>query len=278
MRPKASQVPSILLYMAPKLTAQITVVTIAKDNAEGLEQTLTSLLAQTASNWVSVIVVGVSRDDTLAVAFRFAKLDNRIIVKVQQDSGIYEAMNLGSQNISTSHVWYMNSGDLFKSSDSLQIGLLAAQKNRNIPLIVGHHEVQNSTKKFNSKSGDLHPFSFAFSRRGLCHQAMIFNTGFLSLQGVYNQNFRYCADYDLVLRLVNNYGGVRIPDILCSIEPGGVSDTNLRKVHKEKHSIRKQIFYRKYWISAYGRVWVALLFLKVGVRNRYISLRGKIHE
>jgi hypothetical protein len=36
--------------MVPKLAAQITVVTIAKDNAEGLEQTLTSLLAQTASN------------------------------------------------------------------------------------------------------------------------------------------------------------------------------------------------------------------------------------
>ena len=263
--------------MASSVVAEITIITIAKNNARGLQLTLSSLLSQTFNNWISVVVIGDSLDNTLEVGLSFMKKDSRITVVNQRDSGIYQAMNLGSRSITTNFAWYMNAGDLFKSPISLSLGLSAFESHMDLALVIGHHDVQNSKKRFKSRSGDLNYLTLAFSRRGLCHQAMIFNTKYLELESVYNPVFRYCADYDLVLRLIKNYNGIRVPQTLCSIEPGGVSDVNLREVHREKHLIRKRIFHQKYWINIYGIIWMRLLFIKIRARNIFTLLKKKSH-
>ena len=73
----------------------VTVITIVKDHAVGLLKTIESLKSQVFREWKSIIVVGASKDSTLVRAQEFAQADTRITVLVQEDSGIYEAMNVG---------------------------------------------------------------------------------------------------------------------------------------------------------------------------------------
>jgi glycosyltransferase involved in cell wall biosynthesis len=257
------------LIVIPKLT----IITIAKNNYQGLLKTLESLRGQDFKAWSLVIVVGKSTDDTLSLAKEFSSKFEGTSVVEQTDSGIYEAMNLGMRHVDSDYVWFMNSGDTFHDSRSLKFGTLAASR-QDCALIVGHHQIQGDNRKFKNSVGKLHPLAFAFSRRGSCHQAMIFKTSFLNKNSMYDTKYKYCADYKLALSLAIQSSCYRISETLCSIEPGGVSDTNLRGVHKEKSMIRAELFGDKYWINVLSRMWIFLLFSKIFLR-KYLSKFNK---
>ena len=252
----------------------VTIVTIAKNNQAGLLKTLESIKSQDFDLWSLVIVVGDSTDRTLELAQSFVENSLKTTLMEQQDSGIYEAMNLGMTLVETEFVWFMNSGDVFYDSESLKVGVIEAQRH-GCSLLIGHHRIQGDERKFKNRVGKLHPLSFAFSRRGSCHQAMIFKTSSLDKRFTYNANLKYCADYSLALSLVANNSAYRIKDVLCEVEPGGVSDVNLRKVHSEKHSIRSDIFGQKRWLRAYSVTWIFLLFCKVYFRNIMLKFKER---
>ena len=69
--------------------ASVSVITIVKDHAAGLEATHQSLLDQSFIDWEMVIVIGVSIDATLAVAKNLQRIESRIRLIEQNGSGIY---------------------------------------------------------------------------------------------------------------------------------------------------------------------------------------------
>jgi glycosyltransferase involved in cell wall biosynthesis len=252
---------------------QISIITIAKDNEAGLQKTLDSLLKQDFSLWELILVVGKSVDGTEAQAQAFEATNQRIVVLTQQDSGIYQAMNLGVMAAETDYVWFMNAGDTFHGGESLRIGATQS-KAHNCGLLIGHHQIQGSSRVFKNPIGRLKVWNLAFSRRGSCHQAMIFKTSLLRTDPTFDVRFRYAADYKLALEVVGLGGGFRISDVLCEVEPGGVSDINLSEVHREKHEIRREILGDGLWNRAFSRLWIFLLFSKVSLRNATKRVRG----
>ena len=75
--------------------ARVSVITIVKEHASGLELTHKSLQGQDFCDWEMVIVVGASTDGSLALATKFQSNDSRIRAIEQQGLGIYAAMNYG---------------------------------------------------------------------------------------------------------------------------------------------------------------------------------------
>jgi len=244
----------------------ISIVTIAKNNEAGLQKTLNSLLEQNCSFWELILVVGKSDDETEAIAKDFKSTTQRIVFLDQKDSGIYQAMNLGVMAAQAEYIWFMNAGDTFHGNESLRIGSLEASKQKR-GLLIGHHRIQGSSRVFRNPVGPLKVWSLAFSRRGNCHQAMIFKTSLLRPDPAFDVKFRFAADYKLALEVVALGKGLRISDVLCAVEPGGVSDVNLHQVHREKHDIRLEILGDRYWQRAFSRLWIFLLFTKVTLRN-----------
>lgn len=243
--------PIVKLNKSP----QVSIVTIVKNNENGLKETLKSISIQEYENWQLTIVVGESFDATLEHAKQYAVNEKRAKVVIQPDSGIYEAMNLGTRKISrnSEYVIYMNAGDQFNNSKAIKKLVHAIVVNR-VGVVVGGYKIQNG-KTYPQTAGNLSESRFAFARRGGCHQSMIYSVKAIKDLNYYNLDFKIASDHDLTLRVLRKSGGYRIPDIVSIVEGNGISDNNLSRLHREKQEIRARHFRRAPWIILIGKFW-----------------------
>jgi len=95
----------------------ISVITICRDDVDGLFSTLRSIGAQTHDDFECVVVDGGSHDGSAKV---LEDLDDLIDVWVSApDRGIYDAMNRGAGLASGDYFIFMNSGDEFHNPQVL---------------------------------------------------------------------------------------------------------------------------------------------------------------
>ena len=77
-------------------TITISVITITYNAATVLQRTLDSVAHQTYQHIEHLIIDGASKDDTLAIAYRYAEGKNYpVVILSEPDKGIYDAMNKG---------------------------------------------------------------------------------------------------------------------------------------------------------------------------------------
>lgn len=253
--------------------AAVSIITIVKNNADGLARTLKSALAQDFSDWELIIVYGQSQDSTYEVATEFCKLDSRISVIEQRDQGIYEAMNSGISKSQAEFVWFMNSGDQFYSTSSLRSGFKAIEKVDH-GFVVGGYRIENDERVFQQRPGQISQIKFALSRRGACHQAMIFRKNSVLEAGSFDIRFRLAADHKLCLKIIKDSGASKISEFLATMEPDGLSDRNLKSMHQEKALIRAEIFARNQLAITLGWAWMQAARTKAAI-NRFRN--GKKH-
>ena len=254
---------------------EVSVITIVKNHETGLSHTLNSLITQTFQNWESVIVVGESTDDTLGVAEKYAKADIRFKVVTQHNSGIYEAMNLGisRSNSSSTYLNFMTAGDTFYQIETLA-NLIKIANLEKVGLVIGGYKVKDSAILYQQKEGNLSDFRFTFSRRNGCHQSMIYSRQSVLAVGGYDTSYRLAADHDLTLKVLAHGGGKKAEFLVAEMEPGGLSDRNLPKLHSEKQAIRRHYFKNKPWVWLFGFTWQFAALLKISLRSFSI---GKKH-
>ncbi len=247
--------------------ARVSVITIVKNHAEGLETTHQSLLEQSFNDWEMIIVVGLSTDATLAVAQDLQRIDSRILLLEQSNSGIYQAMNEGLTAASGEFTWFMNAGDKFATTSTLAHAVGSISQNE-VGAIVGGYRIENSSqnKVYGYSPRDITSLRFAFTRRGGCHQAMIFRTNVLNDLGAFNTSYSLAADFDLVLRVIQNFKARRVSEIYASIEPGGRADQGIFLVHNQKHQIRKNLLGGPVLLFA-SFFWTALARIKIILRQ-----------
>jgi glycosyltransferase involved in cell wall biosynthesis len=96
----------------------LTIITINRNNAAGLEKTMQSVLAQTCTDFEYVVVDGASTDGSAELIRNLAEhFGDRIKWISEHDKGIYNAMNKGIKMSAGTYVEFLNSGDCLASSD-----------------------------------------------------------------------------------------------------------------------------------------------------------------
>lgn len=244
----------------------LSVITVVKNNAFGLRKTLESAQSQDFLDWELLIVYSPSNDETFEVASEFCQSDHRIHLIEQKGQGIYDAMNLGISESSSEFLWFMNSGDQFYSSNALTSGLNKIMNSRS-GFVVGGYKIENDQRIFKQKAGRLSKLRFSLSRRGACHQAMIFRKEAIQNSGSFDLNFRLAADYKLCLQIINTFGASKVDDIFANMEPNGLSDRNLREMHTEKRAVRREIFDKNLPARALGWLWMQAAWAKAALRH-----------
>jgi len=243
--------------------AIVSIITIVKNHSEGLKLTFGSVQQQSFQDWEMLVVVADSIDNTGSIAEEMSQSDSRVKVIIQQGSGIYSAMNLGLEYSFSKYTWFLNAGDEFFSSQSLEQGVREIDSD-NVGLVIGGYQIKggSNNKVYVFTERKLKVFRFSFNRHGGCHQAMIFDTSSIKKINGFNLRYSLASDFDLVLRLIKDFSGKRVRVPLASIEPGGVADTNLNKVYSEKHEIRKLII-RNPAMAMSSKIWNSLAKLKL---------------
>jgi glycosyltransferase involved in cell wall biosynthesis len=238
-----------------------------KNHAAGLEATHQSLLEQSFNDWEMVIVVGMPSDGTLAVAEDLQRVESRILLLEQSDSGIYQAMNEGLAAASGEFTWFMNAGDKFASTSTLAHAVGSISQNE-VGAIVGGYRIETSSqsKAYSYSPCNITSLSFAFTRRGGCHQAMIFRTDILKDLGGFNTSYSLAADFELVLKVIQKSKASRVSEVYAAIEPGGRADQGIFLVHNQKHQIRKNLLGGPIVFLA-SFLWTSLARMKINLRR-----------
>jgi glycosyltransferase involved in cell wall biosynthesis len=222
--------------------ASISVITVVRNHAHGLEKTLSSLLMQDFDDWECLIVIGESGDETYSVAREYSDRHKKISWMREQTKGIYGAMNDGILATQSKYLNFMNAGDQFAQSDSLR-RLVEEIESNDFPMVVGSFVIDDEEKSRNTPKDEIfNKLDFAFNRNWGNHQSMLFKR--MAPNYLYDSSYRIAADFDFVLRYLNSKSGKRINHLVARIESGGLSDTNLFEGYMEKYMIRKGFFHR----------------------------------
>lgn len=100
---------------------RLTIITINRNNAIGVEKTMKSVLDQVYADFEYVVVDGASTDGSVDVIRRFAaQFGKRLKWVSEPDKGIYNAMNKGIGMASGTYLEFLNSGDCLVSDDVVE--------------------------------------------------------------------------------------------------------------------------------------------------------------
>ena len=122
---------------------KLSIITINLNNKNGLSETISSVIAQTFTDYEYIIIDGQSTDGSLEVIKQNANHINQWIS--ENDHGIYNAMNKGLNLAKGEYCLFLNSGDSLYDSDVLQV-LFSQSFTEDI--ISGGIELYSHTKKW----------------------------------------------------------------------------------------------------------------------------------
>lgn len=116
----------------------LSIITINRNNAAGLEKTMQSMASQTFKEFEYVIIDGASTDDSVEVIKKFEPQFAHLKWVSEPDSGIYNAMNKGLRMTSGDYVQILNSADGLALPDVTEKMLSALEKAGSPSILYGN--------------------------------------------------------------------------------------------------------------------------------------------
>lgn len=218
---------------------KISIITVSFNHLEGLERTVNSVLSQTYSDLEYIVIDGGSTDGSVALLADFA--DNADLKNVFQyvsepDKGTYDAMNKGLAMATGDYVLFLNSGDVFASSNVL---LEVFSTSQTSDLLVGRQfQIRNGRKcKAHRILAEEVNKQFLISNT-LPHQATFIKRELLQRLGGYDLNYRIVADWVFWYDAIMNYNATVscIPVFISVMEEEGISkDINQCRAEMAKY-------------------------------------------
>jgi len=220
---------------------KLSIVTVHLNDLDGLGQTAQSLQSQFEiedSQWI--VIDGGTNSQTPSDSQTFATVDKLASIFVSEaDNGIYDAMNKGTRAAAGDYVLFLNAGDELHPGFSWP--RLAAQIAEDEPGMVWGtcHERYSDDRlvKVKNRSPGLAWYGIPVN-----HQNVLFRRDLLGSEP-YDGDFIYCADYDLIGRLLGQNCSVHLTDMPVAIfQRGGASAQNFRQTMREEELLRTRHF------------------------------------
>ena len=208
---------------------KITIITVCYNSEKTIKDTLESVLSQSFDDYEHLIIDGNSKDNTLKIIKDYErKYNGKLRVISEKDKGLYDAMNKGIKNAKGNIIGILNSDDIFATKDVLKTIYETFEK-ENCQGIYGNLEFRDNetmtkvVRNWNSKKGNYklgwHP----------PHPTLYLKREVYDKIGNFNLDYRICADYDFMLRMMkNNINLYYIKSVLIHMRSGGVSTNGLK--------------------------------------------------
>ena len=214
--------------MCRKMTPKLSIITINRNNAEGLRKTIESVVTQTGlkdDELEYIIIDGASTDHSVEVIKEFVnhpEYGKYISYWVSEpDTGIYNAMNKGIKKATGTLVGIINSGDWLlentlsvifdthrKHIESILYGCIKVFENNVFIDIRGENNTVLPSKM-------------------ISHPATFVPMNVYKQIGYYDEKLKIAADYDLFLRIYfKNYSFFFLDLIVTNFDYSGISSTS----------------------------------------------------
>jgi glycosyltransferase involved in cell wall biosynthesis len=182
---------------------KFSIITVTYNAEKVLEDTIQSVIFQTYRNVEYIIVDGASKDHTLEIVNKYHNRINKVIS--EPDKGLYDAMNKGIQLATGNYLCFLNAGDKFHDSETLQ-KIVHTLKGQELPdVIYGETAIVDEEGHFlhmRRLSAPAHLNWKSFKQGMLvCHQAFFANRE-LAINHLYDLQYRFSADFDWCIRIM----------------------------------------------------------------------------
>lgn len=239
---------------------KFTVITICKNAEKNIADTMRSVLEQTYTHMEYIICDGLSEDNTIEIIHNISKEYNdthKIRFFSQRDSGIYNAMNIGTKKARGDYILFLNAGDRFYDSFVLEkvaqkMEECDAGKNKGIFYGIAHRVNTRKKDKYKDFSKLYRSVPQGFLKGDMpCHQSIFAYRKCLLKQG-FNEQYRFRADFDWLIGCYKRHILLKNLDmIICDYDDSG---TTARIKHKRKLKDETEQILKKYYPIRYRLV------------------------
>ncbi len=220
-----------------KLT--LSVITVVYNNVKDIERTMLSVLNQTWPNIEYIVVDGLSTDGT-------AKIVNSYKIKIaklisEKDEGIYDAMNKGLAAATGDYVIFMNSGDEFYDTETVE---KVFNSSKSADIYYGETEMIDADGKSLGRRRHKAPQEFTWRSfkygMNISHQAIYIRR---SLTEPYDRRYQLSADIDWIIRAAKKAKKiVNVNQYVAKYQVGGMSKTKHRQSLMERFDIMRRYY------------------------------------
>ena len=174
---------------------KLSIITINRNNAEGLRKTIESVLSQTYRNLEYIVIDGASSDDSVNVIKELESEGIRELETFQwisePDTGIYNAMNKGIKKATGEYLLFLNSGDFLIAPDVIE-RVMTQYKGADI--LCAKCNVSNNGKVEWTSTPPAKVTFGTLYLQGLPHQATFIKRSLFETCGLYREDLRYNSD------------------------------------------------------------------------------------
>ena len=226
---------------------KLSIITINRNNAAGLEKTMLSVASQTCKDFEYIVVDGASTDDSVEVIKRLApQFGERLKWISEPDKGIYNAMNKGMRMATGEYFQILNSADCLASDDVTERMLAELEKQGNPLMLYGNMiKCFSNGKKILDKSFAGRPITMIGMYTGtLNHNPTYIHSSLFDKYGYYDETLKIVSDWKWFLQSIILYGEKPVyADINVTLfDMNGVSETNKDLNKAERKTVLEQLF------------------------------------
>ncbi len=269
---------------------RLSIITINKNNASGLEKTIRSVISQSFKDFEYIVVDGDSTDGSKEIIARYRDVIN--ITISEPDTGIYNAMNKGAKHAHGEYLLFLNSGDTLYSDAVIEDVL-----NYGLSTDLASGNCYNYSKKedfFEIPPTNLSLYTFIDG--SLPHPSSFIKKELFNKIGGYHEEFKIISDWCFFIEatLLHNCSYSVIPITVASFNLYGISSTSPYLEHSLSHDFLKDKFGRimndylpledealsncMYYISTRNGMQKKLIMFPFKVLNCILKLRIKLSK
>ena len=224
---------------------KLSVITINRNNAIGLEKTLRSVACQTYKEFEYLVIDGASTDSSVEVIKAHESEFAHLNWVSEPDKGIYNAMNKGLRMAKGDYVQILNSGDELASADVVD-RMLKALDEKGCPDILYGNMIKafadGSRVRDRGFAGEA-PTMFGFIRGTLNHDPVYIRKSLFDKFGYYREDLPITADWRWYVEAIP-FGGV-VPEYVdldvTVFDMNGISETQIERREKERDEELRRI-------------------------------------
>ncbi len=224
----------------------LTIITINRNNAAGLEKTMQSVLSQTRKDYEYIVVDGASTDGSVEVIERLAeRFGDRLKWVSEPDKGIYNAMNKGIGMATGEYVQILNSGDSLAAEDVVEKMYAAVEKEGRPSILYGNMLKDFPGGRIHRDKGfageDITLLSLYIGT--LNHSPAYLRRSLFDRYGLYDESLKIDSDWKWYLQAI--VFGEEKPvytDIDVTLfDMAGISETNKELAKAEREQVLREL-------------------------------------